>query len=98
MPGYMSGRKVAKSTPSLSNKATCGGPKKGGLSPTFGMSASNAHATRRGGVTTQPHPWRLGMNAPADCPASYRNYRGFVSTGGIGKRVLLVRGSAAAHQ
>lgn len=54
---YMSGGKMARNAASITNKPTCGGNKKGGLSPSVGyFLSSNVNMTRA--INTQ---WVGGM-------------------------------------
>lgn len=49
---YMSGSKMARNAASIINKPTCGGPKKGGLSPSVGIFLSS-NPQLRGSINTQ---------------------------------------------
>lgn len=49
---YMSGSRMARNTASITNKPTCGGPKKGGLSPSVGLFLSS-NPQLRGAINTQ---------------------------------------------
>ena len=87
MPGYMQGSSRARSTGALINRTnTCGGVKKGGLSPTVGVDATVGSNVRRRGITQQQYVFT--------CPASYTNYRPVAS--GVGMRVRLVPGQNSA--
>lgn len=79
MPGYMFGSKRARNTPSITNKANCGGPKKGGLAPTVGVDAIVGTGLRIRGTTRGEYK--------LVCPASYKNYRGVLPTTGIVSRL-----------
>ena len=87
MPGYMQGSKRARNASSLVNRTnTCGGVKKGGLSPTVGVDATVGSTVRRRGISQQQYVFT--------CPASYANYRPVAS--GVGMRVRLVPGQNSA--
>ena len=49
---YMSGSKAARNAASIVNRPTCGGNKKGGLSPTVGIFLSS-NPQLRGSINTQ---------------------------------------------
>ena len=87
MPGYMQGSKRARNASSLVNRTnTCGGVKKGGLSPTVGVDATVGSTVRRRGISQQQYV--------LTCPSSYANYRPVAS--GVGMRVRLVPGQNSA--
>ena len=88
MPGYMSGSKSARGTPKIANKRNCGGPKKGGLAPRVGKTATVTHELRKR-ATTGPLVITLSNN----CPDSFKNYRPVLPS--VGKTSLLVMGMTA---
>ena len=57
---YMGGSKMSRHSASITNRATCGGPNKGGLAPTIGRFVSSNPQNLRGtntlyGLTCRPN-------------------------------------------
>ena len=76
--GYMYGSKRARSTPSIANKANCGGPIKGGLAPRVGLESRNLPAYHR--AVNGPLLISRFCTGPYD-PKYHRNP---ASSGGVG--------------
>ena len=78
MPGYMSGSKRARNTPSIVNRTNvCGGMKKGGLGPTVGVGNIFTMRAINRRATSSVVFFKL-------CPASYNKNRS-CGVGGIGR-------------
>lgn len=80
MPGYMSGSKRARQTASITNIATCGGLKKGGLIPRVGRGSSmTSTAMRIRGPTTSVY-----VRSCTQFPG-WNNNPGGAASGGVGR-------------
>jgi len=96
----MSGVKRARLTPSITNKADCGGVIKGGLAPSVGV--GNTFTQRATNIRGTNKLTDVCFNCSgSSCPASYKNHGlNPASSGGVGRMFTtpFARGQSANGQ